>query len=326
LTIRIGIALRGRGITDINLRLAKQAGFDEIVGRPCPGGQDSALWDYMTTLHLMNRTKNAGMQWTVSESLRIPDAVKLGLPGRGEGIKALCTSIQSLGAVGVSTVVYTWSAMFGWTRTSHSTRVRGDALATSYDHTLMENAPLTSAGVVSEEQLWQSLEYFLKAVLPVAEDAGVRLALHPDDPPLSPIRGVGRIMTSPENFDRALDLVPSPNSGITFCQGCFAEMGVDVPALIQHYAQRGKIFHVHFRNLTGTAEKFTEQFHDDGDVNMYAVMKALHDNGYQGTLRPDHAPTMATEENTTPGYAILGKIFALGYIRGLLTAIEKNEQ
>ncbi len=324
MTIRIGVALRGSGLTDINLRLAKQAGFDEVVGRPYPDGKDSVLWDYMTTLHLMNRIKNANLQWTTSESLRIPDTVKLGLPGRDKSIKDLCTSIQSLGAVGVSTVVYTWSAMFGWTRTSHSTRIRGNALATSYDHTLMQKAPLTSAGIVSEEQLWQSLEYFLKAVLPVAEEAGVKLAMHPDDPPLSPIRGVGRIMRSPESFDRLLDLVPSPNSGITFCQGCFAEMGVDIPATIHHFTQRGKIFHVHFRNLTGTAKKFTEQFHDDGEVDMYAVMKALYDSGYHGTLRPDHAPTMAGEENSAPGYAILGKIFALGYIRGLMTAIEKN--
>jgi mannonate dehydratase len=101
-------------------------------------------------------------------------------------------------------------------------------------------------------------------------------------------------------------------------------MGVDIPATIHHFTQRGKIFHVHFRNLTGTAKKFTEQFHDDGEVDMYAVMKALYDSGYHGTLRPDHAPTMAGEENSAPGYAILGKIFALGYIRGLMTSIEKN--
>jgi mannonate dehydratase len=324
LSIRIGIALRGSGLTDINLRLAKQAGFDEVVGRPCPGGKDSVLWDYMTTLHLMNRIQNAGFKWTVSESLRIPDAVKLGLPGRDKNIEDLCTSIQSLGAVGVSAVVYTWSAMFGWTRTSHTEKVRGNALATSYNHALMQKAPLTPAGNVSEELLWQTLEYFLNAVLPVAEEAGVKLAMHPDDPPLSPIRGDGRIMTCPESFDRLLDLVPSPNNGITFCQGCFAEMGVDVPAMIQHFTRQEKIFHVHFRNLKGTAEKFTEQFHDDGDVDMYAMMKALYDNEYHGTMRPDHAPTMAGEENTAPGYAILGKIFAIGYIRGLMTAIEKN--
>ena len=320
--MRIGLALR-KELSESTLRLAKQAGFDEVISRPLPGGQDSVLWEYMPTLHLKQRIEDAGLNWTVAESLQIPNSVKLGLPGRDEDIEKLCTSIQSLGAVGVRAVVYTWSAMFGWTRTSFTERVRGDALATSYDHSLMQNAPLTEVGLVSEERLWETLEYFLKAIIPVAEEAGVGMAMHPDDPPLSPIRGVGRIMTSPENYQRMLSLVPSPNNGVTFCQGCFSEMGCDIPATIKTFADQGKIFFVHFRNLRGSAERFTEQFHDDGDIDMYEVMKALYDNGYQGTMRPDHVPTMEGEEHESPGYSLLGKIFAAGYMRGLMQAIEK---
>ena len=323
MTVRIGLALR-QELNDSTLRLAEQAGFDEVITRPRPGGKDSTLWEFLPALHLKQRIENAGLRWTVAESLQVPNTVKLGLPGRDEDIEKLRTSIKSLGAVGVRAVVYTWSAIFGWTRTSSTKRVRGGALATSYDHALMQNAPLTEAGLVSEERLWETLEYFLKAIIPVAEEAGVGMAMHPDDPPLSPIRGVGRIMTSPENYQRMLDLVPSPNNGITFCQGCFSEMGCDIPVMIKTFADQDKIFFVHFRNLKGTAQRFTEQFHDDGDVDMYEVMKALYDNGYGGTMRPDHVPTMEGEEHKSPGYSLLGKILAAGYMRGLMQAIEKT--
>jgi mannonate dehydratase len=120
-------------------------------------------------------------------------------------------------------------------RTSTTTPSRGGALVTGYDHALMQNAPLTEYGEVSEAHLWENLEYFLKRVIPVAEKANVRLAMHPDDPPLSPIRGLGRIMRSVENFQRLIDLVPSPVNGITLCQGNFTLMTDDLPAVIRHF-------------------------------------------------------------------------------------------
>ena len=197
-------------------------------------------------------------------------------------------------------------------------------MATTYDHEEMQRGPLTEHGEVAEDTLWETLEYFLKAVVPVAEEAGVKLAMHPCDPPLSPIRGIGRIMTSPENFQRLIDLVPSPNNGLTFCQGCFTEMGVDIPATINDFGRQGKIFFSHFRNLNGTAARFTEQFHDDGQQDMYLAMKAYYDAGVDGPIRPDHAPTMEGEDNSHPGYALQGRLLAVGYMRGLMEAIEKS--
>ena len=323
MTMRIGLSLP-REPSESDLRLAKQAGFDEMITRPRPGGEDSSRWEYLHTLRLKQKIVDAGLAWNVAESLRIPNAVKLGSAGRDEGIEDIQATIRNLGAVGVSTAVYTWSAMFDWTRTSFTTRVRGGALATSYDHALMKNGPPTEAGDVSVDQLWDSLSYFLNAVLPVAEEAGVRLAIHPDDPPLSPIREVSRIMIHPDSFQRVIDMVPSQYNGITFCQGCFSEMGVDVKETIGRFAGQKKIFFAHFRNLRGSTELFTEQFHDDGQVDMYQVMKAFHDNGYQGAIRPDHVPTMEGEEHKSPGYSVLGKILAIGYMRGLLEAIGKQ--
>jgi len=159
--------------------------------------------------------------------------------------------------------------------------------------------------------------------VPVAEEAGVRLAIHPDDPPVSPIRRIGRILTSPEAMQRVINLVPSPVNGITFCQGCFAEMGADLPAEIARFAGQGKLFFSHFRNLKGDRYHFTEMFHDDGDSDMYAAMRAYIAAGFDGPMRPDHVPTLEGDDNARAGYSLLGRLFAVGYMRGLIEAIEK---
>lgn len=321
--MRIGLVLPG--LTEPNLRLARQIGATDIVA-----GLPEGAWDpergFRDLLTLKNRVADAGLTLSVIESMPIPDRVKLGLPGRDEDIDRWCTGLRNLGAAGIPIVCYNWMAVHGWLRTSLTTRVRGDALATSYDHAEMQRGPLTGAGIVPEEQLWEALAHFLRAVVPVAEEAGVRLAIHPDDPPLSPIRGVGRILTSPENMQRVIDLVPSPANGITFCQGCFAEMGVDVPATIERFCRQGRVPFAHFRNLRGTAERFTETFHDEGETDMHAAMRAYIASGFDGPMRPDHVPTIEGDDNSRPGYSLLGRLYAVGYMRGLAEAIEKGSR
>jgi len=317
------IALVLPEVSESNMKLARQIGVTDVVTGIPPSAGNPAI-PFQTFLLLRSKVEDAGLTLSVLEGIHIPDRVKLGLPGRDEDIDNFCQSLRNMGAAGIPVLCYNWMAVLGWLRTSVSTRVRGDALATSYDHSLMQRGPLTDAGIITEEQLWESLEYFLRAVVPVAEEAGVLLAMHPDDPPLSPIRGVGRIMTSPENFQKLLDLVPSANNGITFCQGCFAEMGIDVPAMIRHFGFQKKLFFAHFRNLRGTATNFTEMFHDDGDTDMFAAMQAYFDIGFDGPMRPDHVPTVEGEENSRPGYTLMGRLFAVGYMRGLIEAIEKT--
>ncbi|MGQ9814203.1 MAG: mannonate dehydratase, partial [Candidatus Roseilinea sp.] len=195
------------------------------------------------------------------------------------------------------------------------------ALVTAYDNSLLKDAPPAESGVVTEEQLWDSLDYFLKRVIPVAERAGVKLAMHPDDPPLSPIRGVGRIMRSVENFQRLLDMYPSPVNGIALCQGNFTLMTDDLPGVIRHFGRQGKIFFAHFRDVRGTAEKFEETFHDEGKTDMLACMQAYKDIGFEGVLRPDHVPTMEGDSNDDPAYSTIGRLFAIGYIKGLREAV-----
>jgi mannonate dehydratase len=188
----------------------------------------------------------------------------------------------------------------------------------------MRDAPLTDAGVVTEEQLWENLEYFLKKIVPVAEKWNVQLAMHPDDPPLSPIRGVGRIMRSVENFQRLLDLVPSPVNGVTLCQGNFRLMTDDLPATIRRFGKQNKIFFVHLRDVRGTPEKFVETFHDDGTTDLLACLRVYREIGFEGVLRPDHVPTMEGEDNRNPGYESMGRLFAIGYIKGLREAAYRD--
>ncbi len=296
---------------------------DAVTGRPVV--ETGPVWSRDSMLALRRKIEDLGLRLTVIELIPISDRVKLGLRGRDEEIDHFCQTVRNLGQAGIPVLAYNWMAGFTWFRTSVAEPVRGGALSTAYNHDAMRNLPPAAVGEVHAEQLWAGLEYFLQAVVPVAEESGVKLAVHPDDPPLSPVRGVARILTSPAALQRVIDLVPSKANGLTFCQGCFAEMGVDVPASIRNFGRQKKIFFTHFRNIRGTAEDFVETFHDDGQLDMFEAMRAYHEIGFTGPMRPDHAPTMEGESNDEPGYAVQGRILAIGYMRGLLEAIEKNQ-
>jgi mannonate dehydratase len=302
-------------------RLAKQAGVSHVVGSlPFRDSGEEQPWDFMPLLRMKTRFEDMGLKLSVIESSPPMQKIRLGLPGRDEEIAAFQTMLRSMGALGIPVVCYNFMAVIGWLRTSTAIPARGGALVTGYDHEVMRNAPLTESGVVPEERLWENFAYFLKAVVPVAEEAGVKLALHPDDPPLSPIRGIGRIMRSVEAFQRVLDLVPSEANGITLCQGNFALMTDDLPSVIRGFGKQNKIFFVHFRDVRGTPERFVETFHEDGQTDMLACMRAYREIGFEGVLRPDHVPTLEGDSNDNPGYSNTGRLLAIGYITGLRQA------
>lgn len=301
--------------------MVQQCGVNKVVGAmdlDAPSGAE-APWAYTSLLRAKNAYADRGFELVVLESRPPLDKAKLGLPGRDEEIAAVCELVSNMGALGIEVWCYEWMPVMNWMRTSTTIRSRGGALVTGYDHSQMLDAPLTEYGQVGEEQLWDNLRYFLERVIPVAEAAGVKLAMHPDDPPLSPIRGLARIMRSVANFERLLELVPSPMNGITLCQGNFTLMTDDLPAIIRKFAD--KIFFVHMRDVAGVPEKFQETFHDAGKTDMVACMRAYRDIGFDGVLRPDHVPTMAGDDNEKAGYSAIGRLFAIGYLKGIREAV-----
>lgn len=324
------LAMVSRPLAEADLRLAKQMGMTDVVttmpGVPMtPEREQGPAWTYPDLLHLRRRVEAAGLTLSVIEGYQLSDRITLGLPGRDEDLARLCESITNMGRAGIPIYCYNFMAVFNWLRTSTSVRGRGDALVTKFDAQQLINAPLTYAGETTDEQMWDNFAYFLQRVLPVAEAAKVKLALHPDDPPMSPVRGLARIMRDVNAFTRVIELAPSAYNGITFCQGNFAAMGaIDIPSAIRYFGARQKIFFAHFRDVRGSVPVFEETFHDEGKTDMAAAMRAYRDIGFDGPMRPDHAPTMEGESNDNPGYMVRGKIFAIGYMKGLLDAIHSE--
>jgi mannonate dehydratase len=285
---------------------------------PAPGERP---WELAALTRLQELYRAHGLEVAVIEDTAPMDAIRLGSAGRDEAIEWVMAQLRAMGRLGIGKLCYNWVAVSSWARTDAAVILRGGAISTGYDDDVMRAVPpLIEPGSVTHEQLWGNLEYFLRAAVPVAEEAGVRLCLHPDDPPLPEVRGVPRIMGSPEAFERMLSLVDSEYSGVTLCQGNFALMTGDLPALIRRFGARRRIFFVHFRDVRGTARRFVEVFHDEGPTDMLACMRAYAEVGFDGPLRPDHVPALEGETNDRFGYSNLGRLFAIGYITGLREA------
>ena len=249
------------------------------------------------------------------------DRIRLGLPGRDEQIEHVIEQIRAMGQLGIRTLCYNWMAVSSWARTRTEVVSRGGALVTAFKLSDTLTMPaIAEPGEYSQEQLWDALKYFLDAVIPEAEAANVRLGMHPDDPPLQEMRGMPRIMNSIDNYRKLLDLYPSKSNGITLCQGNFALMTDDLPSVIREFGQRDAIAFVHFRDVVGDVTDFEETFHDAGQNDLPACIAAYKEVGFDGPMRPDHVPTMYGESNARPAYETLGRLFALGYIRGLIHA------
>ena len=265
--------------------------------------------------------EDAGFRLTVLEDNPPMDRLRLGLPGREEELETVCDLIRAMGRLGIEVWCYNWMPIVSWSRTSTALEGRGGAVTSRFDATVWENNEAPGAPV-AEELLWETLAWFLERAVPVAEEAGVKLALHPDDPPLSPVRGIGRIITSIEAYDRVFALQPSLANGMTMCQGNVALMTGDLPAAIRHFGSEGRIHFVHFRDVRGTPDDFEETFVDDGPTDMAACIRAYLETGVDAPLRTDHSPTLAGDTAPVPGYPTLGRLHAIGYVQGLLAACQ----
>lgn len=273
--------------------------------------------DYGQFADFYQQFAGAGLTPVVLEPMpnSLHDHIKAGDVQRDESIEKVIRMMPVLNRLNLRVICTNFMAYIGWYRSRRDLPERGGALVTGFDHA---ECPDTEPLRITRETLWENLGYFLKAVLPAAERNGIRIALHPDDPPVPRLMDVERIFTSREAIDRALALGDSPSLGITLCQGCFSAMGESIPETIRHFTATGKLFFVHFRDVVGTPECFRETFHDNGPTDMAEAIRAYRDCGYAGPVRVDHVPTMAGEANEAPGYASVGRLYALGYLKGLL--------
>ncbi len=243
------------------------------------------------------------------------DHIKAGDNLRDEAIEKFICLMSNLKEVGIDTVCFNFMVHYGWTRTSDSLLERGGAKVTGFS--LKDFKP--DGFKISKEQVFENYIYFIKAVIPYAEKYGIKLALHPDDPPLDTLGNVPRIFTSLDNIKKGINCVNSENLGVTFCQACYKLMGEDLENAISEL--KDKIFFVHFRNVRGNKFNFRETFHDNGEINMAAALmlykKYCPDNAKNIPIRVDHVPTLAGEESRVSGYDALGRLFAIGYLKGI---------
>ena len=319
------------GRSQREMRFARQLGLQYVVSAlPADPKGYLELDDLRSARELF---AGHGLSFDVIENLPTPHYYKamFGLPGRDEQIAHVCTTIRNMGKAGIPVLQYQWM-LLGGLRTEYCPVGRGGARVSRFDWEVAKRSPIAALdwrpgpdGLIhtpdrelSAEQVWDNLIYFLQRVVPVAEEAGVKLAAHPDDAPIPSFMGVARILASLEGLQCLIDAVPSPCNGLGFCQGTIASMaGVDMIDAIRHFGRQKKIFFAHFRNPRGQVPVFEEVFPDEGDSDMLAAVRAYREVAFDGVIRVDHAPAVVgdTQGERTFGYQV-------GYFKGLVDAVE----
>ena len=317
------------------------------------------VWPIEKVIHLKNAVEKAGLELEVIESVNIHEDIKLGLPTRDKYIENYKQSIRNLGKVGVKVICYNFMPVFDWFRTDLAMKLEDGSTAMAYDNSLLkdldpvkmvEDVETNSNGFelpgweayrlkelketlekyksVDEEKLFLNLKYFLEKIIPVCEETDIKMAIHPDDPPW-PLFGLPRIVICKENLDRLVKLVDSPYNGLTLCSGSLGSNPENnIPELIRYFGKMGRIHFGHVRNIRFTGEKtFHEASHlsSDGSFDMFEIMKAYHDIGFDGYIRPDHG-RMIWDEKARPGYGLYDRALGIAYLNGLWEAISKMEK
>ena len=292
----------------------------------------------------------AGLQISVIESIPVHEDIKLGRSSRDRLIDQYCASVERMGACGIGVLCYNFMPIFDWTRTDLAMPLDDGSTTLAYDHARLAaidlsrgtgdlpgwataydaetlNALLAAYRSVGSEQLWENLAYFLERVVPVAASSGVRMAIHPDDPPWS-IFGLPRIITDAAALERLTRLVDHPANGVTFCTGSLgASPDNDLPAMIRSLGARGRVHFMHCRNVRRTGEKrFHETPHPSeyGDVDMAEVMRALREIDYRGPMRPDHG-RMIWGEQGRAGYGLYDRALGAMYLQGLWEGVTGSD-
>ena len=242
----------------------------------------------------------------------------LGGPKRDEQIENMIYTIRNIARAGIPIFGYNWMPSQVW-RTEPK-YIRGNAEATAFDYSIAKDLPFTHDREYTEEEMWNNLEYWINIITPIAEEEGIRLGIHPCDPPVETLGGIPQLLRSFDAYKRLIEIYPSDSNGIEFCQGTFSEMNDDIYEMIKYFGERKKILYVHFRNVSGQVPKFHEEFVNTGYVDMHKAMKIYNDVGYDSFFIDDHVP--ATFQDTHFGHR--GRAFAMGYIQALIESVKKG--
>ena len=324
-----------------NMEAVVTAVYDVPVGE---------VWSETSIQHLKTLTEDAGLSFDVIESVPVHEDIKLGKPSRIRYIENYKENIRRLGKAGIKVICYNFMPVFDWTRTQLDRELPdGSTALVYYPEQIEKMDPMTGElslpgwdasytketlrvvfeeyKKITEEDLWANLEYFLKEIIPVAEEANVKMAIHQDDPPWN-IFGLPRIITCEKNLDRMLKLVDSPYNGLTFCTG---SLGVspenDIVHMVDKYSAMGRIHFLHLRNVKILDGGFEETAHMSryGSLDMVEILKNLYKNGFDGYIRPDHG-RMIWGEAGRPGYGLYDRALGAAYINGIWETLQKERR
>lgn len=353
--MKLGLGLYRRMLTQQNFRFAKQAGCTHIVAHLVDYFSEGKLHGTDGT-RTWGVTQNQDRLWTEAELLDLKKAINsegleleaienfdpshwydvlLDGPQREQQLEGLKTIIQRMGRVGIPVMGYNFSLAGVWAH-REAPCARGGAVAVEFEAVPEDQQPpiprgqiwnmtydpdsqCGDIGTVNEDQLWDRLRVFLEELVPVAEESGVRLAAHPDDPPMPTLRHTARLVYQPRYYDRLLEIMPSPANALEFCLGTLQEMSEgNIYDAVDRYSALETIAYIHFRNVRGKVPHYKEVFVDEGDIDMLRVLKILKKNNYRGVIIPDHTPQMDCDAPWHTGMA-----HAIGYLRAAIQFIDK---
>ncbi|VBB08959.1 mannonate dehydratase [Lucifera butyrica] len=348
----------GKQHDSIPLQYIRQIpGMRGIVGAlfDVPVGE---VWPLEKILELKREVEEQGLLLETIESVNVHEDIKLGLPSRDQYIENYVKTLRHLGKAGIKVVCYNFMPVFDWLRTDLAKVLSDGSNALSFDETvlrgltpetLVEEMYKGSNGFelpgweksrlkelqrlfalykdIDEERLFENLRYFLQGIIPAAEECGIKMAIHPDDPPWS-IFGLPRIVTSKKNLERIVNLVDSPSNGLTLCTGSLGSNPENnMPEIIRYFGKLGRVAFGHVRNIQiHKPGLFNETAHKaaEGSQDMYEIMKAFYDIGFTGPIRPDHG-RMIWGETGRPGYGLYDRALGANYLQGLWDAICRQE-
>ncbi len=344
MSMKLGLGLYRHMLTKENFRFAKQAGCSHLVAHlmdysgaaKTNNDCNESIWSYEGLMDLKKSIEEEGLKLYALENFNPADwcDILLDGPKKHEQMEHLKNIIRNVGKAGIPTIGYDFSIAGVWGHVKEPV-ARGGAMSVSFkgaegpeetliplgqvwNVTYQPDAPKGTIGMVTTEELWQRVEYFLKEIIPVAEEAGVRMAAHPDDPPMPTLRGTARLVYQPQLYQKLLDLVPSHANAIEFCMGSIQEMTEgNIYDAIEQYCSQNKITYIHFRNVIGKVPHYNEVFVDEGDIDMIKALRLLKKHSFNGVLIPDHTPEMSCD---APWHA--GMAYALGYMKAAISMVE----